>query len=162
MTVLQVKRITVRKDKMDFDVSCSLPSLHADEKCAECVLGLLPNIARHVCVNRRGERFGDELVGTELPHLFEHVTIELLGRAFPQLAAANAFSGYTTWREELASTMARNIALMRVTLVYVDDLAAMQAAKNAAAIVNWSVFPTMPVPDVEAMVEQVAALADDC
>ena len=58
--------------------------------------------------------------------------------------------------------MARNIALMRVTLVYVDDLAAMQAAKNAAAIVNWSVFPTMPVPDVEGMVEQVAALADDC
>ena len=157
MTVLQVKRIVVREGKMDFELSCTLPSLHADEGCAERVLGLLPNVARHVCVNRKGERFGDELVGTELPHLFEHVAIELLGQAFPAQAAAGAFSGYTAWQEELAATRGRNVALMRVTLVYLDDLAAMQAATCAAAIVNWTVFPTMPVPDIEDMVKKVAA-----
>src|SRR5476649_2845544 len=42
---------------------------------------LLPEMADHTCHNDDGVSFRDECRRTEIPHLFEHLVLELQGRA---------------------------------------------------------------------------------
>ena len=135
---LLIMHITVRTDKLDFELSCDAERLHVGADAAARVLGLLPNLARHVCVNRKGERFSDDIEGTESAHLFEHVAIELLGQAFPAKAAAGAFFGYTTFADVGKGELAPGRRVMRTTISCADDLAGMCAAREALRVVNWA------------------------
>ena len=171
--VLSIVHITVRAGKLDFELSCDAERLHVDAGTAARVLEALPNLARHVCVNRRGERFGDEVEGTEAAHLFEHVAIELLGQAFPEQAAHSAFRGYTTYADAAPGGLEAGAVAMRTTISCADDLSAMCAAREALHVVNWA-FGTSgrasghgpggkpgkeaaAPPDIEAMVRAVAS-----
>ena len=68
-----------------------------NKEFAAYTLNTFSNLAQHVCVNKKGETFGADIVGTELPHLFEHLTIELLAQKHPEQAKNAEFSGYTIW-----------------------------------------------------------------
>ena len=135
---LLIAHITVRAGKLDFELSCDAERLHVGADAAARVLGLLPNLARHVCVNRKGERFSDDIEGTESAHLFEHVAIELLGQAFPAKAASGAFFGYTTFADVGKGELAPGRRAMRTTISCADDLAGMCAAREALRVVNWA------------------------
>lgn len=135
---LLIVHITVRAGKLDFELSCDAERLHVGANSAARVLGLLPNLARHVCVNRKGERFSDDIEGTESAHLFEHVAIELLGQAFPAKAASGAFFGYTTFADVGKGELAPGRRAMRTTISCADDLAGMCAAREALRVVNWA------------------------
>lgn len=134
MKPLEIKRIRVRKGTLDLDVLCAVKTLHVTAEQAQRALELLPNLAHHICVNDAdGESFGDELVGTELPHLLEHVIIELQG-----LAAQNpsALIGHTSWIDELAETAPRGYAHMRTSVTFENDFDALAAMNEAIDIVN--------------------------
>lgn len=151
---LRVRRIRVREGKLDLELAISLDFLHVDERTARRVLSVLPNLARHICINERGETFGDEIVGTELAHLLEHVVVELQGQAHGA-KALGVFQGHTSWADELARTRSQGVALMRTTVTFSNDLVALQAVKDACAIVDWAVSPSgdsTEAPDVPAMV----------
>ena len=135
---LLIVHITVRAGKLDFELSCDAERLHVGAGAAARALGLLPNLARHVCVNRKGERFSDDIEGTESAHLFEHVAIELLGQAFPARAASGAFFGYTTFADVGKGELAPGRRAMRTTISCADDLAGMCAAREALRVVNWA------------------------
>lgn len=135
---LLIAHITVRTGKLDFELSCDAERLHVGADAAARALGLLPNLARHVCVNRKGERFSDDIEGTESAHLFEHVAIELLGQAFPARAASGAFFGYTTFADVGKGELAPGRRAMRTTISCADDLAGMCAAREALRVVNWA------------------------
>ena len=135
---LLIAHITVRTGKLDFELSCDAERLHVGADAAARALGLLPNLARHVCVNRKGERFSDDIEGTESAHLFEHVAIELLGQAFPAKAASGAFFGYTTFADVGKGELAPGRRAMRTTISCADDLAGMCAAREALRVVNWA------------------------
>lgn len=159
---LRITRLTVRDGKLDIETETALEHLHVSAEVAEAVCERLPNIVNHVCVNTRdgSERFGGEIVGTELAHLFEHIVIELEARAGSRAgglaggradsranadsagaagaagAAGGELIGHTSWAEELADTRGRGVAVMRTTVTFTDDLVALAAARDASAIVN--------------------------
>lgn len=149
-SALRIRRVRVRRGKLDLEVVCALEALHVDERTAARVLRELPNLSRHVCVNGRGETFGEEIVGTELPHLLEHVIIELQGQDAAMRAQRDAeraraaaphlkLQGHTSWAAELAETAPHGYALMRVTVTFQDDLVALRAAKDACALLKATV-----------------------
>lgn len=160
MQPLEIKRIRVRAGALDLEVAASLDTLYVDDATAHRILDVLPNLAHHVCVNATDNAtFGDELVGTELPHLLEHVIIELMGRAARmQGAFAPTFTGHTSWLEELDATAPAGYALMRVTVTFANDFVALAAMNSALAIIAWACDPTTsPRPDVEAAIAQLVA-----
>lgn len=165
MRPLDIQRIRVRKGALDIDVACALDALRVTEEQAALILALCPNLASHVCVNGAGDgTFGDELVGTELPHLLEHLVIELQGSAYA-IAHANSpkgeapsFTGHTSWLEELDVTAPHGFASMRVTVSFANDFTALAALNEALGIIIWALDPHMyPQPDVDAVVNRLAA-----
>lgn len=157
MSPLEIQRIRVRNGALDFEVALALDTLHVTEEQAEALLELLPNLARHVCVNESGDgSFGDEIVGTELAHLLEHVIIELQGKAMPQ---ASGLTGHTSWLEELAATAPQGYALMRTTVTFANDFVALGAMNCALEIIDWSLDSAMrEMPDVNGMISLLAAM----
>ena len=69
---------------------------------------------------------------TPLPHLLEHLVIDLQTRASSHDDAA--FVGTTEWIEEAAGTA-------RIQVSFTDDLVALRAFRDAAAYLNDCVLP---------------------
>lgn len=131
---LEIERIHVRKGTLDLEVRCAIDTLHVTSEQALHVLELLPNLAHHVCVNDAGnESFGAELEGTELPHLLEHVIIELQSRDSQN---PSILTGHTSWLEELAETGPQGYALMRTSVTFENDFTALAAMNEALEIIN--------------------------
>ncbi len=167
--MLSVQHITVRDGRLDLLVEVPLSALQVDEAVAGRITGLLPNITKHICVNDNGERFGDELVGTELPHLFEHVVIEIQGQAYATVSDAAqppAFSGHTSWAAELADTRAQGIARMRTTVTFQNDLVALAAVQEAVGLIDWACSEgtdapggaPSPTPDMQSILQRLRAI----
>ncbi len=154
---LKIEHIRVRRGCLDLQISCSLENLHVTHDQAVRVLGLLPNLQNHVCVNGAGETLGDELIGTELPHLLEHVIIELQGKA---CGASARFTGHTSWLDELANTAPGGYALMRTTVGFSNDFVALRAARDACVIIEWMIDPeSYDVPDIDSIVNKLISQA---
>lgn len=152
---MRIERIRVRRGYLDLRVSCPLDNLHVSQEQAERILELLPNLSNHVCVNGAGETLGDELVGTELPHLLEHIVIELQGKA---TGASGNFTGHTSWLDELANTAPSGYALMRTTVAFENDFVALQAVQCACELIDWMIDPTASsTPDVDAMLASLVS-----
>lgn len=83
------------------------PHLRVDEKLAEAILARRPTLAQHVCKQRGFGFFGDKLVGTTLPHLVEHVAIDLLVADERQqgIGLSRPRAGATTWIDREQGTM---------------------------------------------------------
>lgn len=147
----------MRKGALDLEVSCDIDALRVTPEQAARVLGLLPNLEHHICVNdSNGDRFGDELVGTELPHLLEHVIIELQGAA--QDDNDLALTGHTSWLDELAVTEPEGFALMRTSVTFADDFVALGAMNAALEIIGWVCDPdALSMPDIGAILRSLAA-----
>ena len=157
---LAIERVRVRRGKIDLHVKVDINVLHVSQDQAQRVLCLLPNLQNHVCVNGAGETFGDELLGTEQAHLLEHVIIELQGKA---LLSESRVMGHTSWLVELSETRPQGYALMRTSVAFANDFVALQAAKDAGRIVEWSIDPQMCAePDVSAIIEHLVALSAMC
>jgi hypothetical protein len=156
MQVLEARKILVRDGRLDIELAVLLSAFTVDEGTAQRILGLLPNLARHVCVNGRADgTFGDEIVGTESAHLLEHCIIELQGKA----TGASGLMGHTSWAAELSDTRDAGIALMRVTVSFANDLVALQALRESLALVQWALAPeSFPRPDVSAALARVACM----
>lgn len=93
----------------------------------ERVLARFPDLASHACVNEAGSSFGDAMLRTPIPHLFEHLVIDLQARDAADGAAV--FVGTTEWLDK-----ERGSALVEVS--FENDLAALRAIKEAAAFLD--------------------------
>ncbi len=113
------------------------------------VYNLLPTIIDHACMGDAGSTFKDCMGDTELAHLLEHVTIELLARTN---MVDEIISG-RTWRE-LAYDRTYSIQLPCV-----DDVLIAGALSSGVWIITWAFNGGVgPVPDVDATVNGLAAL----
>lgn len=107
------------------------------------VYNLLPTVIDHACVGDAGAVFKDCMGHTELAHLLEHVTIELLARTN---LVDEVITG-RTWRE-LAYDRTYSIQLPCV-----DDVLVVGALSSGIWIMDWAFSGGAgPVPDVEATV----------
>ena len=70
-------RLTVEMPDPDRFYTSQVPHL------PQMLFQLYPSLARHKCENGRGYTFRRECRATEIPHLFEHLIIELQGQAQP-------------------------------------------------------------------------------
>lgn len=115
------------------------------------VYNLLPTIINHACVGDAGSTFKDCMGDTELAHLLEHVTVELLARTnmVDQIVAGR------TWRE-LAYDRTYSIQLDCV-----DDVLVAGALSSAVWILSWAFTGgSGPVPDVDATVAGLVQLVE--
>ena len=86
-----------------------------------------PNLPIHTCVNGEGPTFGAVMAHTPLPHLLEHVVVDLQVERCPD--ANRVFTGATRWTD-------RRAGRARVEVSYADDLVALAAFRDAVALVN--------------------------
>lgn len=107
------------------------------------VYNLLPTIIDHACVGDAGSTFKDCMGDTEIAHLLEHVTVELLARTnmVDQVVAGR------TWRE-LAYDRTYS-----VRFDCVDDVLVAGALSSAVWIMEWAFTGGVGlVPDIDATV----------
>ena len=135
--LIAIERILVRKDTIDSLVTVLREPWVTTAAMADRIQSVFPDIASQVCISSAHDNFGDEIVGTELPHLLEHVAIELLV-AEAQLCAGpeQIYTGRTYW--EKGSGPGAQVQRMKVCLTYNDDFIAIAALKEALALVRWS------------------------
>jgi len=126
--ILSVTRVVVRADRImcrvqvgDLRFAWTSPDL----------LGRLlvdhPHLAQHSCVNATGDVFGSVMNETSLPHLFEHVVVDILaaGSDNPE----QVFTGTTRWVDEQAG-------IAHVELSFADDIEAFRAINRARDEIN--------------------------
>lgn len=113
------------------------------------VYNLMPTIIGHACVGDAGSTFKDCMGDTEVAHLLEHMTVELLART----NLVDEVIAGRTWRE-LAYDRTYSIQLPCV-----DDVLVTAALSSAAWIFSWAFSGGAgPVPDIDATVAGLVQL----
>ena len=113
------------------------------------VFHLMPEIADHVCMGDAGRRFRDSMGHTELAHLLEHMTVELLART-------NIAGDITCGR---TYPVAGNERAFDVVFPCPDDVLVTSALSSAAWIMEWAFSGgDEPQPDVDAIVDGIVGL----
>ena len=104
-----------------------------DPVLAARVCASFPNLPRHACVNGAGDTFGAVMEATSLPHLLEHLVIDLQTQAAPPDASPDtAYVGITRWTDE-------NAVRAHIEVRFTDDLVALRAFRDAARFLNEAV-----------------------
>lgn len=85
------------------------------------VMQVYPSIGAHVCVNAVGPHFADVMDCTSIPHLMEHLLVDIQVR---DDYAGGLFVGTSEWIDEYAGTA-------RIEVSFVDDLCALRALNEA-------------------------------
>ena len=125
---VSVERIVVRTGRLTCDVRIVDPKWrYAASGLVQRAIGAFPSLPHHACVNEIGPTFAAVMDATSVPHLIEHIAIDLQTRvaADPE----TVFVGTTEWLDEDAG-------LARIELSFDDDLEAMRAFNQAVAFVN--------------------------
>ncbi len=121
-----VEKITVHAKRMVLDVVCAPGFRMTTPDIARRACDLHPDLPRHACVNEAGPVFGSIIEHTPVPHLFEHVAVDILARGSERENAV--FVGTSEWTDVDAGRA-------RVELSFDDDLEALAAIKQAASVV---------------------------
>lgn len=134
----------------EVELAPSAPLLTSDdEQGTELVLGLMPELAEHACLGDSSSVFGEVVSSTELAHLLEHVTVELLARTD---IAGDITSGKTVEVGERA---------YQITLSCPDDVLVAGALSSAVWILQWAYSGGgEPAPNVEATVSGLVGLVE--
>ena len=110
-------------------------------------ISLMPGLRGHRCDNGEGLTFVEELADTEIAHLLEHVTVELMALS----GSPDTLAGRTVW-----DFAADGRGVFHVRIEYDDDLVAIGALSEASAIVDrlcaLDARPDAPDPDIHAVV----------
>ena len=108
---------------------------------------VMPELRDHVCLGDESGVFGDVMGNTELAHLLEHVTVELLARTD---IAGDIACGQTTEVGERT---------YKITLKCVDDVLVVGALSSAAWLMQWAFSGGGdPRPGADAIAKGLVAL----
>ena len=88
---------------------------------------MFPHLEHHECDNVRGKTFRKECQATEIPHLLEHLIIELQGQALPH----SGLSGETQWNWKVDPR-----GRFHVYVQYENELLVLAAIRLAEKIIN--------------------------
>jgi len=117
--------VTVLEDRVDFvlevDAEVS-PDVRAS--AAAVLLERFPGLAGHRCSTEGDHSFTDELVDTELAHLFEHLVLEIMACA----GSPRSIHGETVWR--------KGGDAFRVSIYDDDDAVCVGAARLALRMID--------------------------
>lgn len=145
--VLRLKRVRVLKDRVDFILEPAGPPvlpLADSHRMSRRLLCWLPGLASHRCSTAEDHSFVEEMRHTELPHLFEHVVLEVMSAT----GSPPSVRGETRWR--------RGEGLFVVSIFDDDDVVCTAAAELALLLLERA-FDDSEVGDVQARLSEVAA-----
>ena len=168
MDALAIERLTVRADRVVALVRAAPSARMSTPALAARLRREFPLVAHHACVNDAGDSFGDVMECTPLPHVLEHLVIDLQTRAHAQEregeracgAAPDARAGRRAPPRRSPRRAAPPAAppppddfafvgttewldeargLARVEVNFTDDLVALRAFRDAARFLNAAV-----------------------
>ena len=150
--LISIKKVVVGPKNLTATVefSAKAPCLTSENaEATERVLELLPGLSEHLCLGDADARFGLVAKDTEVAHLLEHVTVELL--ALTNLAGDVA-SGKT-------SLVDSRRGLYEIILACPDDVLVAASLSSAVWLLNWAYGNQEDAdPDINAIVSGLVAL----
>ena len=150
--LISIKKVVVGPKNLTATVefSAKAPRLTSENAGAtERVLELLPGLSEHLCLGDADARFGLVANDTEVAHLLEHVTVELL--ALTNLAG-DMSSGKT-------SLVDSRRGLYEIILACPDDVLVAASLSSAVWLLNWAYGNQEDAdPDINAIVSGLVAL----
>jgi len=114
-------------------VSVSPQNLRVSEDLAVVLLAMRPTLAEHTCKQQGFGYFGDKLVGTTLPHLVEHLAIDLLVEENTQKAERETEPAPDASRASRASRLGTPKAIAGITRWLDSDRGTMQVKISCTA-----------------------------
>lgn len=129
--ILTIDRLIVRSGRIECTVSLApgAPRFMTGAWAVE-LKRAFPDIGKHACVNDEGTTFSAVADRTSLPHVLEHVVIDLQVHDSSAAGLEDAsYVGTTEWLDE-ARTKAR------VEVSFTDDLVALRCFRDAANFIN--------------------------
>ena len=150
--LFDIKKATIgpRNFEALVEVAPSAPAMTSDDpEGTDRVLDLLPGLVDHVCLGDSAPSFGEVIEDTELAHLLEHVTVELLARTD---VAGDVTSGQTVGAGERT---------YKITFLCPDDVLVAGALSSAVWILQWAYSGGgEPEPDIDAIVAGLVNLVE--
>ena len=150
--LISIKKVVVGPKNLTATVefSAKAPRLTSENaEATERVLELLPDLSNHLCLGDADARFGLVAKDTEVAHLLEHVTVELL--ALTNLAG-DVSSGKT-------SLVDSRRGLYEIILACPDDVLVAASLSSAVWLLNWAYGNQDEAdPDINAIVSGLVAL----
>lgn len=126
-----VEHLTVLPDRLEARVRIVDPRYRTTTpKLIERIVEQFPTLPYHTCRNEFGPTFGAVMEKTSVPHLLEHVVIDIQTHEHAQSVSRKTgdekvvFTGTTQW-----SADDPDVAIVRVS--FLDDLIALSAFKKA-------------------------------
>ena len=144
--LFNILKVTVSEDKICAHVLVNpgMPLMTSEDIAATArVYYLVPAIAKHLCLGDSGREFQDCMGQTELCHLLEHVTVELMNETG---LAGSISCGRTRVSEH-------DERVFEVELSCPDDALAIGALSSATFMMDWAyLHADQPAPDVDGTV----------
>lgn len=148
--LFDIKRVTVGPKNLEaiVELAANAPVMTSgDLEGTTRVWQVMPELRDHVCLGDESGTFGDVMGDTELAHLLEHVTVELLARTD---VAGDIACGQTSEVGERT---------YKIVLKCIDDVLVVGALSSAAWIMQWAFSGGgEPVPDVDAIAKGLVEL----
>ena len=144
--LFNILKVPVSEDKICAHVLVNpgIPLMTSEDiEATARVYYLVPAIAKHLCLGDSGREFQDCMGQTELCHLLEHVTVELMNETG---LAGSISCGRTRVSEH-------DERVFEVELSCPDDALAIGALSSATFMMDWAyLHADQPAPDVEGTV----------
>lgn len=144
--LFNILKVTVSEDKICAHVLVNpgMPLMTSEDIQATArVYYLVPAIAKHLCLGDSGREFQDCMGQTELCHLLEHVSVELMNETG---LAGNISCGRTRVSEH-------DERVFEIELSCPDDALAIGALSSATFMMDWAyLHADQPAPDVDGTV----------
>ncbi len=148
--LFDIKKVTVGPKNLEaiVELAANAPLMTSEDlEGTTRVWKVMPELRDHVCLGDESGTFGDVMGDTELAHLLEHVTVELLARTD---VAGDIACGQTSEVGERT---------YKIVLKCIDDVLVVGALSSAAWIMQWAFSGGgEPVPDVDAIAKGLVEL----
>lgn len=146
-----IDKVTVGKDSLRAEVVVAegMPLMTSEDiEATARVYYLAPGIAEHMCLGDKGEKFRDCMGDTELAHLLEHLTVEIMNQT--GLAGKIAYGRTQATDEE---------GVYEIELSCPDDVLTVGALSSAVFMMTWAyVNPQTQAPDFNGTVQGLKQL----
>ena len=151
-SLFNIMKITVddTKARARVLVNPGMPLMTSEDiEATARVYYLVPAIAQHACFGDAGEKFQDCMGDTELAHLLEHLTVEIMNETG---LAGDISSGRTR-------SVAEDPRLFEIELACPDDALTIGALSSASFMMEWAfLHPDVTAPDFAGTVEALRQL----
>ena len=151
-SLFNIMKITVddTKARARVLVNPGMPLMTSEDiEATARVYYLAPAIAQHACFGDVGEKFQDCMGDTELAHLLEHLTVEIMNETG---LAGDISSGRTR-------SVAEDPRLFEIELSCPDDALTIGALSSASFMMEWAfLHPDVTAPDFAGTVEALRQL----